>query len=200
METLKIAEGIIIVAFTGLLAGTILFWIWQGKIPLYKLLSESNGDASLSRLQLLIFTFVIALSLFMIIAHDNKFPPIPNEVLMLLGISGSSYLVSKAIQFSDPAGIARPALVISPGSLVLTSGDPNPVFTASVVNAPADTPMPSLTWTLDAPAWGAINIKPPNQVEYTPPMPMPPPPPGTKIIIRAKAPGFEDGRTIVTIA
>src|SRR6266851_2034799 len=100
MEYLKLASGIVIVIFTGLLAGTILFWIWTGKITLYKLLSEPNGDASLSRLQFLIFTFVIALSFFLIVAGHAPpvFPSIPPEVLTLLGISGSSYLVSKAIQ------------------------------------------------------------------------------------------------------
>ena len=45
---------------------------------------------------------------------DGKlaFPPIPGGVLTLLGISGSSFAVGKAIQFSDPAGIEdRPVTV-----------------------------------------------------------------------------------------
>ena len=201
METLKIVEGGVIVAFTGLLALTILFWIWRDKISLSKLISEPNGDASLSRLQFLIFTFVIALSLFMVIAGHTppEFPKIPPEVLTLLGISGSSYLVSKGIQFSDPAGLTRPALQISPATASLAvPGGPPLVFTASVVNVAAGTPMPALTWSLDAPALGAITPKPANQAEYGPPAAAQPA--GTTQIIRVKAAGFEDGQATVTFA
>jgi hypothetical protein len=80
----------------------ILGQIAIGKIDLSKLLAESNGQASMSRLQLLIFTFVIGLSLIMMVvsATPPKFPAIPNEVLILLGISASTYAVSKGIQKS----------------------------------------------------------------------------------------------------
>ena len=56
--------GFVLCAFIGLLGLTILVWIWQGKIDLSQLISEPNGSASMSRFQLLIFTFVIAISLF----------------------------------------------------------------------------------------------------------------------------------------
>src|SRR5262245_55642111 len=160
METLKILEGAVILVFTGLLAFTILFWIWRDRISLNKLISEPNGDASLSRLQFLIFTFVIAMSLFMIIVGHAppQFPNIPPEVLTLLGISGSSYLVSKGIQFSNPAGVARPAIQISPATVDVVPGAVASVeLTATLVNTPEGTPMPSLTWTLDAPAFGSID-------------------------------------------
>lgn len=62
------------------------------------LINESSGEASMSRFQLLIFTFVIAMSLFLIIIHEMKFPEIPGSVWTLLGISGGSYLISKGIQ------------------------------------------------------------------------------------------------------
>jgi hypothetical protein len=52
----------------------------------------------MSRFQLLIFTFVIALSLFLVVTTKGEFPPIPTEVLMLLGISATTYGVSKGIQ------------------------------------------------------------------------------------------------------
>lgn len=52
----------------------------------------------MSRFQLLIFTFVIAMSLFLMVANNMKFPEIPNGVWALLGISGGSYVVSKGIQ------------------------------------------------------------------------------------------------------
>src|SRR3989442_1017146 len=154
METIKVAAGIVVVVFSGALGLTILVFIWLRRISLDRLLSEPNGDASLSRLQFLIFTFVIAFSFFLIVVGHAppEFPSVfPAEVLTLLGISGSSFLVSKAIQFSNPAGVARPALVISPASIHAAGAAPFQPFTASVVNAPAGTPVPSIIWQLDAP-------------------------------------------------
>src|ERR1700674_3446311 len=187
MAYVTMAAGIVIVVFTGALGGTVLVLIWQNRISLNRLLSEPNGDASLSRLQFLIFTFVIAMSLFLIVVGSKPlgFPYVPPEVLTLLGISGSSYLVSKAIQFSNPAGVARPALLISPPTVQVAAGAAIPVFSASIVNAPAGTPMPALIWQLDAPALGGITqvAGSPNQVQYTTPAAAPPP--GTKVNVRA---------------
>ena len=101
--TLSLAIGWILTIFIGLLAAWILFLIITGKINLSQLLSEPTGQASLSRFQFLIFTFVIALSLFLIIvAQDHpKFPEtIPGGILALLGISGGSYVVAKGIAVS----------------------------------------------------------------------------------------------------
>src|SRR5436305_6095309 len=111
MEAIKVAAGIVIVVFSGALGLTVLIFIWLRRISLDRLLSEPNGDASLSRLQFLIFTFVIALSFFLIVVGHAppEFPSVfPAEVLMLLGISGSLFLVSKSIHFSIPAGVVRP--------------------------------------------------------------------------------------------
>jgi len=97
--------GFVLCAFLGLLAATIIIWIWQGKIDLSALISEANGQASMSRFQLLIFTFVIAISLFTLVekgANPNGFPEIPNGVLTLLGISASTYAVGKGISYSQP--------------------------------------------------------------------------------------------------
>lgn len=68
-----------------------------GRIDLSKLLSEPDGYASLSRFQFLIFTFVIAMSLCLIIVSNQplKFPDVPGGILALLGISGGSYVVAK---------------------------------------------------------------------------------------------------------
>jgi uncharacterized membrane protein len=72
--------------------------IW-GKIPIDTLLEESGGGASMSRFQLLIFTFVVALSLLLIVVNTGNFPQdIPTNVLALLGISATTYGVSKGIQ------------------------------------------------------------------------------------------------------
>lgn len=97
--------GFVLCAFIGLLAGTIIAWIWMGKIDLSGMLCEANGMASMSRFQLLIFTFVIAISLFTMVekgVNPNGFPEIPNGVLTLLGISASTYAVGKGISYSQP--------------------------------------------------------------------------------------------------
>lgn len=87
-------------------------WIWDNGnkkwhktkgINLEYLISDEKGDASLSRFQFLIFTFVIAMSLFYIIVRANPpaFPnSIPWEILGLIGISGGSYVLAKSIDAS----------------------------------------------------------------------------------------------------
>lgn len=104
VETAKIVTAWLIPVFIALLGLLVLWKIWKGDIKLTGLINESNkpdgssGEASMSRFQLLIFTFVIAMSLFLIIIHEMKFPEIPGSVWTLLGISGGSYLISKGIQ------------------------------------------------------------------------------------------------------
>jgi len=70
----------------------------SGTIDLGTLLSESgNNKASLSRLQFLIFTFVIA-GLYLILSLEaGQLIDVPSSALGLLGISGGSYIVSKGI-------------------------------------------------------------------------------------------------------
>ena len=94
--------GFVLCLFIGLLALTILYLIWTRQINLSGLLNEANGDASMSRFQLLIFTFVIAIGLFEIVETGMKFPDIPQGVLVLLGISASTYAVGKGISYSQP--------------------------------------------------------------------------------------------------
>lgn len=93
--------GIVAYVFVGLLGLLILYRILTGGIDLKFLISESNGQASMARFQLLVFTFVFAFSLLRIVeAHPDGFPPIPSGILTLLGISASTYAVGKGIQFS----------------------------------------------------------------------------------------------------
>jgi len=94
---LAVVFGTLLALFIGFLMGTIIWLILKGKINLTYLLSDGTEKASMARFQVLIFTVVIALSLFMITLHNNKFPDIPVEILGLLGISGLSFLISKAI-------------------------------------------------------------------------------------------------------
>jgi hypothetical protein len=104
---LELTAGWVALGFLGAVGIAILYYIFTERIDLSQLISEPSGDASMSRFQLLVFTFVIAASLFLITAspHPPAFPKeIPNGILVLLGISASSYLVSKGIQFSSPEG------------------------------------------------------------------------------------------------
>jgi hypothetical protein len=61
---------------------------------------DRPSKASLSRFQFLIFTFVIAGLFLMLSIEAGTLIDIPNNVLVLLGISGGSYLVSKGVQMS----------------------------------------------------------------------------------------------------
>lgn len=106
--------GWVIVGFVGVLCLLILWMIFTRTINLSSILNEPGSTkASLSRLQFLIFTVVIALSLFLVIIGngDNKpptFPPeIPPGIFALLGISGGTYLVSKGVQANKEVEMAK---------------------------------------------------------------------------------------------
>ena len=101
-EFLGLVIGWLLTIIIALLAAKILLKVWRDEIDLEFLISDENGDASLSRFQFLVFTFVVAMSLFYLIVI--KTPPdytaIPNQILALLGISGGSYVLSMGIQSS----------------------------------------------------------------------------------------------------
>ena len=107
MHIIALVVGLIICVLIGFLGFIVVYMILKGRINLSKLISEPNGDASLSRFQFLLFTFVISMSLFYIVAskYPPAFPDIPIEILALLGISGGSYIVSKGIQTSRDIGL-----------------------------------------------------------------------------------------------
>jgi hypothetical protein len=161
------ASGWIALGFLGLLGIAILYYIFTERIDLSRLLSEANGDASMSRFQLLIFTFVVAASLFLIVASPNPpaFPKeIPQGVLILLGISSTSYLVSKGIQFSSPEGITERGteIKITSGSDTTSAGGSTIQFHAEILRMPNGT----VDWSLDpAQGMGAID----QSGLYTPP-------------------------------
>jgi hypothetical protein len=90
-----------VTAFVVLVEAVVLFLILTGRIRLERLIAGPDGSASLSRLQFLIFTFVIATSFLLVVIGQDppRFPDrIPPELLLLLGISGGSYVLSKAVQ------------------------------------------------------------------------------------------------------
>lgn len=146
----------IALGFMALLGAAILWFIFTGKIDLTRLISEPTGDASMSRFQLLIFTFVIALSMFLIIASaaEPGFPDIPGGVLTLLGISASSYLVSKGIQFSQPEGVEerRVEVTVVPANANLKPGA-SMQFKADVIRSQNK----DVEWSLVPPGIGQID-------------------------------------------
>ncbi|HVT60820.1 MAG TPA: hypothetical protein VHR45_20785 [Thermoanaerobaculia bacterium] len=77
----------------------ILIDMIRGQIDLSQLISD-QGTASISRFQFLIFTFVIAFSFFLVAVSTDSLPPVPGEVLTLLGISATTFAVSKGIEVS----------------------------------------------------------------------------------------------------
>jgi len=83
--------------------------IWTDRIDLSFLLAEPvepdvasaievTPKASLSRFQFLIFTFVIAGVYLVLCLESGRFVEIPQNVILLLGVSGTSYAASKGIQ------------------------------------------------------------------------------------------------------
>lgn len=94
-----IQYGMLVLLF--LFGFLVLAAIATGKIDISTLLTEDGGGASMSRFQLLIFSFVIALSFFLIVVCKCEFPQVPANVLALLGISATTYGVSKGIQASS---------------------------------------------------------------------------------------------------
>lgn len=136
--------GFVVFGFIGLLEGTILWLIWTGKIDLSQLLSEANGDASISRFQFLIFTFVVAVSLFYLVEKGNngRFPDIPAGVLMLLGISASTYAVSKGISYSRDEGVTTPEERAATRAAKATGAPPGPavVVAPSILVPPQNEP------------------------------------------------------------
>ena len=168
MHTLTLVAGYIICVLIGLLGLLVLWNIFDGSIDLSELISEENGGASMSRFQFLVFTFVISLSLFLVIVatpHAPAFPNVPGTILALLGISGSSYLVSKGIQFSDPAGITDRGtdVVISPPKATVRAGQTQQ-FKADVPSKPDS----AVTWEVIA-GPGTIVSSGPGTGLYTAP-------------------------------
>ena len=110
---LALVMGWIVTILIAAFALAIIYKMLKGDINLMYLISGADGDASLARFQFLIFTFVIALGLFLIILSANPpaFPgTVPGGILALLGISGGSFVTAKAVD----ANANKPQVVIPP--------------------------------------------------------------------------------------
>ena len=103
------------------LAAAILLALFNGTINLRYLLAEPadpraqssvpDGDeppevpkASLARFQFLIFTFVIAGVYLVLCLEAGRFVEIPDNVILLLGVSSTSYAASKGIKAAADRG------------------------------------------------------------------------------------------------
>lgn len=129
---LALIMGWIVTVLIAAFALAIIYKMIKGEINLMYLIAGADGDASLSRFQFLVFTFVIALGLFLIILSANPptFPTaIPGGILALLGISGGSYVTAKAVDANANKPQA-PQVVIAP--------PPPAPAAAVVVNAPGE--------------------------------------------------------------
>jgi hypothetical protein len=188
MATLTMICGYLICGLIGLIGVAVLWQIFDGTIDLSRLISEPNGDASMSRFQFLVFTFVISMSLFLVIVSGKGGPAfpatIPGGILTLLGISGSSYAVGKAIQFSDPAGVEdRPVTVtISPTNATVHYGQTQQ-FTATVARKPDA----KVKWEV-TPGRGTINADTGLYLAPDPPAPARAAAPGQPATAPAPAP------------
>jgi hypothetical protein len=112
-----IAIALVIVTFALIVAWKLI----TGQIDLTYLLSEpadpnarrpadeppETPKASISRFQFLIFTFVIAGVYLVLCLEAGQFVNIPENVILLLGVSGTSYAASKGIKAAADAS-SRP--------------------------------------------------------------------------------------------
>jgi preprotein translocase subunit SecG len=113
-ETQAFWIGWIMIGFLGLLALIILFLLLRktNGIDLTGLISEQTDKgliASLSRFQLLIFTFLITFTILYLTIMNAPpgFPKIPDQIIGLLGISGGTYVIGKGIGANAKKDIAE---------------------------------------------------------------------------------------------
>lgn len=124
-HTLALAMGwvvtVLVAAFALVIIWKIILGHREGGIDLKHLLAGDDGYASLSRFQFLIFTFVIALSLFLIIVNHPPYPEFPDKIpggiLALLGISGGSYVAAKGVDASTPPATTTTTVTPNPAPL-----------------------------------------------------------------------------------
>jgi len=124
-HTLALVMGwtvtVLVAAFALVIIYKIIRGDKEGGIDLKYLLAGDDGYASLSRFQFLIFTFVIALSLFLIIINQDGGPAfpekIPGGILALLGISGGSYVVAKGVDANTPPTTTTTTITPNPKPL-----------------------------------------------------------------------------------
>jgi hypothetical protein len=93
----------VVAAFLALLQVLLIWKMANNTINLKFLIADDSGDASLSRFQLLLFTFVISAGILYLTVKGDGFPRIDQGVLILLGISSASYALGKSLDKQAPA-------------------------------------------------------------------------------------------------
>jgi hypothetical protein len=93
----------VVASFLVVLEALILWKMTVNKIDLKYLIADAQGDASLSRFQFLLFTFVIAVGFVYLTIKGGGFPRMDEGVLILLGISGAGYALGKGLEKSESA-------------------------------------------------------------------------------------------------
>jgi hypothetical protein len=128
VELLALVAGWILTIFVGVAGALVLWKMFRGDISLNKLISEPNGDASLSRFQFLIFTFIIAMGLFVVTLRQTPpiLPDIPLNILGLLGISAGSYVVAKGLQIQRDTSLEQTKSDASVKMAAVQAGVPAP--------------------------------------------------------------------------
>ena len=132
-----IAIALVVVTFALVVAWKLLI----GQIDLTYLLTEPSEPAlpqgppkaSISRFQFLIFTFVIAGVYLVLCLEGGRFVEIPQNVILLLGVSGTSYAASKGIRAAAERN--RPPVAVVPTTPVVRA--------ARRTTAPAPTTPPT---------------------------------------------------------
>lgn len=176
LHRLTIVVGYILVILVFFFGLVVLVAMATNRIDLSGLLCEpTENKASMSRFQLLIFTFVIAFSLVLIILSTDPptFPNVPSSILMLLGISASTYAVSKGIQAGKDSGGengSRPAA----DQTVTSTQD---AATGKVVTRVHDHPSGQTTTTVHDPNTGETKTTVHNPTTVTTTTKVDPPPP-----------------------
>jgi len=117
------------------LEALVLWKIATGKLDLRLLIANEQGDASLSRLQLLIFTFIIAAGFLYLTAKAGAFPAVNESVLVLLGISGTTYALGKALD-RNPWGRSGAPPVEPPTAVPIMKTVSEPTHSGSAEVAP----------------------------------------------------------------
>jgi hypothetical protein len=106
---------------TGIQA-VILYQIATNKIDLHQLIATDAGNASLSRFQFLLFTFILGAGLLHLTLKGSGFRAVDDEILMLLGISGASYAIGKSLDKPTPRTVTTTTAASSdPSSTAVVS-------------------------------------------------------------------------------
>jgi hypothetical protein len=101
MAAQSIADWVTLIVFVLYALGLLAMFLGlvrqmtRGKSPIRS--GPGGGDGiSLSKLQMYLWTLMLAFAwLYQLVKHPGQFPQLPNQALLLMGISGAAYLGAK---------------------------------------------------------------------------------------------------------